>query len=119
MKLSYLSLQVVASMDFPEVTKYRGLVSAQAHREEIIQDLYTTSQDPVRGIVHGGMIRLLCLLFHYILSVLVIRALILNSPFARDHLMAFYQNTRLKPHRIIFYRLVHCSLHFLTIVVML
>lgn len=45
-------------MDWPEVTKYRGLVSAQAHREEIIQDLYTTKEDPNRGIVSGGMIRL-------------------------------------------------------------
>ncbi|EXB81597.1 Protein argonaute 5 [Morus notabilis] len=42
---------VVASMDWPEVTKYRGLVSAQYHREEIIQDLY--KQVPS----HGGMIR--------------------------------------------------------------
>ena len=44
-------------MDWPEVTKYRGLFSAQAHREEIIQDLYTSSQDPQRGLVQGGMIR--------------------------------------------------------------
>ncbi|KAG6769728.1 hypothetical protein POTOM_025389 [Populus tomentosa] len=29
---------VVASMDWPEVTTYRGLVSAQKHRQEIIQD---------------------------------------------------------------------------------
>ncbi|KAH9700179.1 protein argonaute 5 [Citrus sinensis] len=48
---------VVASMDWPEVTKYRGLVSAQAHHEEIIQDLYKSTQDPQRGLVHGGMIR--------------------------------------------------------------
>ena len=33
-------LQVVASMDWPGVTKYRGLVRAQGHREEIIKDLY-------------------------------------------------------------------------------
>ncbi|GMY15910.1 protein argonaute 5-like isoform X1 [Fagus crenata] len=32
--------QVVASMDWPEVTKYRALVSTQLHREEIILDLY-------------------------------------------------------------------------------
>ncbi|XP_041990445.1 protein argonaute MEL1-like, partial [Salvia splendens] len=32
---------VVASTDWPEVTKYRALVSTQAHREEIIQDLYS------------------------------------------------------------------------------
>ncbi|XP_027345224.1 protein argonaute 5 isoform X2 [Abrus precatorius] len=69
---------VVASMDWPEVTKYRGIVSAQAHREEIIQDLYKLTQDPVKGQVHGGMIR--------------------------DLLRAFRASTGHKPHRIIFYR---------------
>ena len=44
-------------MDWPEVTKYRGVVSAQPHREEIIQDLYKTVQDPQKGVVHSGMIR--------------------------------------------------------------
>lgn len=44
-------------MDWPEVSKYRGIVSAQAHREEIIQDLYSLYQDPQKGSVHGGMIR--------------------------------------------------------------
>ena len=39
-------MQVVASVDFPGITKYRGLVSAQYHREEIIQDLYKTTVDP-------------------------------------------------------------------------
>ncbi|XVF19809.1 hypothetical protein REPUB_Repub11eG0142800 [Reevesia pubescens] len=69
---------VVASMDWPEVTKYRGIVSAQPHREEIIQDLYKTVQDPQKGVVHSGMIR--------------------------ELLMAFYNSTRQKPSRIIFYR---------------
>ncbi|XP_073158792.1 protein argonaute MEL1 [Henckelia pumila] len=69
---------VVASMDWPEVTKYRGLVSAQSHREEIIQDLYKAKQDPKKGVVHGGMIR--------------------------ELLIAFYKSTGQKPHRIIFYR---------------
>ncbi|KAK4409024.1 protein argonaute MEL1 [Sesamum angolense] len=69
---------VVASMDWPEVTTYRGLVSAQAHREEMIQDLYTLRKDPQRGMVHGGMIR--------------------------ELLIAFYKSTGQKPHRIIFYR---------------
>ncbi|KAL8057742.1 hypothetical protein ABFX02_04G203700 [Erythranthe guttata] len=69
---------VVASMDWPEVTKYRGLVSAQGHREEIIQDLYTSYQDPNKGLVHGGLIR--------------------------EHLVAFYKNTKCKPSRLIFYR---------------
>jgi len=49
--------QVVASQDWPEVTKYAGLVSAQAHRQELIQDLYKTWQDPNRGQVSGGMIK--------------------------------------------------------------
>lgn len=49
--------QVVASQDWPEVTKYAGLVCAQAHRQELIQDLFKTWQDPQRGTVAGGMIR--------------------------------------------------------------
>lgn len=39
------------------MTKYAGLVCAQAHRQELIQDLYKTWHDPVRGVVSGGMIR--------------------------------------------------------------
>ncbi|XP_066359800.1 protein argonaute 1B-like isoform X3 [Miscanthus floridulus] len=41
---------VVASQDWPEVTKYPGLVSAQARRQELIQDL-------------GGMVRELLISF--------------------------------------------------------
>lgn len=44
-------------MDWPAVTRYKGLVSAQGHREEIIQDLYKIVDDPKRGKVHSGMIR--------------------------------------------------------------
>ena len=51
-------------MDWPEVAKYRGLVSAQARHEEIIQDLYKSIQDPQRGFVHGGMIRLVDMEIH-------------------------------------------------------
>uniref|UniRef100_A0A7N0TFJ1 Uncharacterized protein n=1 Tax=Kalanchoe fedtschenkoi TaxID=63787 RepID=A0A7N0TFJ1_KALFE len=69
---------VVASQDWPEVTKYAGLVCAQAHRQELIQDLYKTWHDPVRGTVHGGMIR--------------------------DLLISFRKATGQKPLRIIFYR---------------
>ncbi|XP_071724545.1 protein argonaute 5-like [Rutidosis leptorrhynchoides] len=69
---------VVASMDWPEVTKYMGLVSSQHHREEIIQDLYKKTVDPQKGIVHGGMIR--------------------------ELLLSFYKATKQKPHQIIFYR---------------
>ncbi|KAL5582915.1 hypothetical protein UlMin_015357 [Ulmus minor] len=69
---------VVASMDWPEVTKYRALVSAQTHRVEIIQDMFKVEHDPQRGVVNGGMIR--------------------------EHLIAFYRSTGQKPDRIIFYR---------------
>lgn len=50
-------LQVVASQDWPEITKYAGLVCAQAHRQELIQDLYKTWNDPQKGVQHGGMIK--------------------------------------------------------------
>ncbi|KAL5538148.1 hypothetical protein UlMin_045912 [Ulmus minor] len=69
---------IVASMDWPEVTKYRALVSAQTHRVEIIQDMFKVEHDPKRGVVNGGMIR--------------------------EHLIAFYRSTGQKPDRIIFYR---------------
>ena len=55
--------QVVASQDWPEVTKYAGLVSAQLHRQELIQDLFKVWQDPQRGTVTGGMIKYVCGLF--------------------------------------------------------
>ncbi|RLM86725.1 hypothetical protein C2845_PM04G04760 [Panicum miliaceum] len=49
---------VVASMDWPQVTTYKALVSAQAHRQEIIQNLFWTATDPEKGTpVNGGMIR--------------------------------------------------------------
>ncbi|KAM3310431.1 hypothetical protein ACQJBY_031240 [Aegilops geniculata] len=69
---------VVASMDWPEVTKYKCLVSSQGPREEIIADLYTETMDPQKGRVGGGMIR--------------------------ELLLSFYRATGCKPHRIIFYR---------------
>ncbi|XP_047310105.1 protein argonaute 10 [Impatiens glandulifera] len=69
---------VVASQDWPEVTKYAGLVCAQPHRQELIQDLYKSWHDPVRGTVSGGMIR--------------------------DLLVSFRKATGQKPLRIIFYR---------------
>lgn len=50
-------MQVVASQDWPEITKYAGLVCAQAHRQELIQDLFKEWQDPVRGKASGGMIK--------------------------------------------------------------
>lgn len=69
---------VVASQDWPEITKYAGLVCAQAHRQELIQDLYKVWQDPQRGTVSGGMIK--------------------------ELLISFKKATGQKPQRIIFYR---------------
>lgn len=69
---------VVASQDWPEITKYAGLVSAQVHRQELIDDLYKERQDPQKGKVFGGMVR--------------------------DLLRSFYRETGQKPKRIIFYR---------------
>lgn len=70
---------VVASMDWPEVSKYICLVSSQGHREEIITDLFTQVKDPQKGLIHGGMIR--------------------------ELLVSFYRaNGKRKPGRIIFYR---------------
>ncbi|KAI5388901.1 protein argonaute 5 [Lathyrus oleraceus] len=69
---------VVASMDWPWVTRYRGIVSAQVHREEIIQDLFKVIEDPQKGNRPAGMIR--------------------------ELLVAFFKSTGCKPKRIIFYR---------------
>ncbi|XP_008812792.1 protein argonaute 1B-like [Phoenix dactylifera] len=69
---------VVASQDWPEVTKYAGLVSAQAHRQELIQDLFKVWQDPQRGTITGGMIK--------------------------ELLISFKKATGQKPQQIIFYR---------------
>ncbi|KAG6523468.1 hypothetical protein ZIOFF_013326 [Zingiber officinale] len=69
---------VVASQDWPEVTKYAGLVCAQAHRQELIQDLFKVWQDPQRGTLTGGMIK--------------------------ELLISFKKATGQKPQRIIFYR---------------
>ncbi|KAM0874641.1 hypothetical protein ACQ4PT_037326 [Festuca glaucescens] len=77
---------VVASMDWPEVTKYKCLVSSQGPRDEIIADLYTKVKDPQKGLVAGGMIR--------------------------ELLVSFYKATGCKPSRIIFYRFVINGLCF-------
>ncbi|XP_059663827.1 protein argonaute MEL1-like [Cornus florida] len=72
-----INVKVVASIDWPEVT-YRAVVSAQPPRKEIIQNLYTVTKAPIKGLVHGGMIR--------------------------ELLMEFNRSTNHKPKRIIFYR---------------
>ncbi|KAJ4745605.1 Argonaute protein [Rhynchospora pubera] len=65
---------VVASMDWPTATKYKGLVCAQQHRQEIISDLFTEKLDPQKGTVY------------------------------KELLIAFLRATKMKPARIIFYR---------------
>jgi eukaryotic translation initiation factor 2C len=112
----------VASQDWPEVTKYAGLVSAQAHRQELIEDLYKVWQDPQRGTVSGGMIR--CAAYYFTFCFLkkgtwsgwMIQSNMHFSNFLssmannftlqnyRDLLISFKKSTGEKPQRIIFYR---------------
>ncbi|VAI94083.1 unnamed protein product [Triticum turgidum subsp. durum] len=99
---------VVASQDWPEVTKYAGLVSAQTHRQELIEDLYNVTHDPQRGTIHGGMVR-------YppqslTLSNLPSLSLYFSAQFThsaahvcRELLISFKRTTGEKPERIIFY----------------
>lgn len=47
----------MASQDWPEITKYAGLVCAQTHRREIIEGLYKEWNDPDKGILTGGMVK--------------------------------------------------------------
>ncbi|PWA83304.1 Argonaute/Dicer protein, PAZ [Artemisia annua] len=49
--------KVVTCMDLPQVTEHKALVCAHPHRHEIIQDLYTKSNDSKRGVIHGGLVR--------------------------------------------------------------
>ncbi|VAH30844.1 unnamed protein product [Triticum turgidum subsp. durum] len=44
-----INVKVVASQDWPEITKYAGLVSPQTHREEVINNLFNEET--------GGMIK--------------------------------------------------------------
>uniref|UniRef100_A0A0D9YUZ2 Piwi domain-containing protein n=1 Tax=Oryza glumipatula TaxID=40148 RepID=A0A0D9YUZ2_9ORYZ len=68
---------VVGSIDWPEVTTYRAVISAQLERQEII-GLFHSTQDPKGCLKPDGMIR--------------------------ELMMNFYQRNRRKPERIIFYR---------------
>ncbi|GKB80914.1 PAZ domain-containing protein [Tanacetum coccineum] len=74
----FILIRGVALMDLPHVTKYKALVSAQPHRQETIQDLYTTRTNLKRGVIHGRLIR--------------------------ELLISFRKATGHKPHRLIFYR---------------
>ncbi|WRX10363.1 Piwi domain - like 1 [Theobroma cacao] len=80
---------VVASIDWPEITKYRGIVSVQPHREEIIQDLYKTVQDPHKGVVHSGMIRELLIAFYKSTGRKPLRIISTVPPAYYAHLAAF------------------------------
>ncbi|KAG5028920.1 hypothetical protein JHK82_012518 [Glycine max] len=50
-------LDVVASQHWPELKKCVGLVCAQAHRQELIQDSYKMWHNLVHALVSGGMIQ--------------------------------------------------------------
>jgi eukaryotic translation initiation factor 2C len=69
---------VVGSIDWPEVTTYRAVISAQLERQEIIGGLFHSTRDPKGCLKPDGMIR--------------------------ELMMNFYQRNRRKPERIIFYR---------------
>lgn len=103
----FVTLQVVASQDWPEVTKYAGLVSAQPHRQELIEDLYKVTRDPQKGTTSGGMIRyarvtpISFLFLSFYFSVQVIHC---EAHICRELLMSFRRSTGEKPQRIIFYR---------------
>jgi len=101
-----ITLQVVASQDWPEVTKYAGLVSAQSHRQELIEDLYKVTHDPQKGTICGGMIRYASkapLLLSFLPRAQVIHA---ELHICRELLISFKRSTGQKPQRILFYRCV-------------
>lgn len=102
----------MASQDWPEVTKYAGLVSAQSHRQELIEDLYKVTHDPQRGTICGGMIRYILyqggkasisflLSFFFKRREQVIHA---EVHICRELLISFKKSTGQKPQRILFYR---------------
>nr|CAB3504825.1 unnamed protein product [Digitaria exilis] len=91
---------VVASMDWPQVTKYKCLVSSQGHRVEIIDALFTEVRDPVKGLVRGGMIRYIKTNQYFFLFSFCGT----NTLYCRDLLISFRKSTGLRPERIIFYR---------------
>jgi len=107
LRMFFITLQVVASQDWPEVTKYAGLVSAQSHRQELIEDLYKVTQDPQRGTICGGMIRYSTMVpMSFLLSVFF--TLSANNTgeghICRELLISFKKSTGQKPQRILFYR---------------
>ena len=40
-------------MDWPEVTKYKDIASAQEHRKKMILNLYTLKHDPQKDYSYG------------------------------------------------------------------
>ncbi len=116
---------MVASQDWPEVTKYAGLVCAQAHRQELIQDLFKTWVDPQRGQCTGGMIKYTPSLWAFVFSLKWLGGNQVHhflfwrrnscsffncSNYVpvrdRELLISFRKATGQKPLRIIFYRFV-------------
>eukprot|EP00899_Mesostigma_viride_P010752 jgi/Mesvir1/19679/Mv09951-RA.1 len=69
---------VVASMDWPHVTRYRAAMGKQDARKEVIEGLYTLAKGDDGVEKHEG--------------------------FVYDHLLKFYAYSGLRPSRIIFYR---------------
>lgn len=68
---------VVAAVDWPYMSTYKAVVSAQGHRKEIIKDLYNYDKG---DMTHSGMIR--------------------------ELLLAFFNKCGCRPRRIIFYRYI-------------
>jgi hypothetical protein len=50
-------VQIVASQDWPEVTNYAALASAQANGQELISDLFEVPHVDETGAMSGGMIK--------------------------------------------------------------
>jgi len=90
-------------MDWPQVTKYKCLVSSQGHRVEIINVLYTEVIDPQKGTVRGGMIRLVETNYYFVFFFFIG---VLTFMYCRDLVVSFHKSTGYKPSRIIFYRFV-------------
>ncbi|KAL6909422.1 hypothetical protein ACP4OV_001703 [Aristida adscensionis] len=70
---------VVPSMDYPEIYKYRCLVSAQTHHHEMLEDLFTVSEDQQKQ--------------HNVECIII-----------REPLIPLHTKTNKRPERIIFLR---------------
>ncbi len=97
---------MVASQDWPEVTKYAGLVCAQAHRQELIQDLFQTWVDPQKGLCTGGMIRfknLLAFLFLHMAAIYCLLVMALSFFFEKKFYIFFFDQENWEFFRFFFF----------------